>query len=86
MKKLATILTATVLLISSFAFATDGDNVNPKVKSGFLEDFSEAQAISWQKTNDFYFATFMLNNKEINAASNEDGDLVGTSRFVETDM
>lgn len=86
MKKLATILTAAVFLISASAFSTDSDKVNAKIKSAFLEDFSGAQAINWQKTNDFYFATFMLNNKEINAAYNEDGDLIGTSRFVEASM
>ncbi len=86
MKKLVTIFIAAIMLLSTFAFATDGDQVNAKIKSAFFQDFTGAQAINWQKTSDFYFATFMLNNKEINAAYNEDGDLVGTSRFVETGM
>ena len=84
MKKLVTMLTAAVMLFSVFAFATDSDNVNTRVKTAFSTDFSDASQVTWEKTSDFYFATFKLNHVEVNAAYNEQGDLVGTSRIVET--
>jgi hypothetical protein len=84
MKKLVTVLTAAVMLFSTFAFATDSDKVNARVRTAFLNDFSTASAVSWEKTSDFYFASFKLNDVEVNAAYNEEGTLVGTSRSLES--
>lgn len=84
MKKLVTILTAAVMLFSAFAFATDSDKVNASVKAAFLNDFSAASDVSWEKVSDFYFATFKINHIEVSAAYNEEGELVGTSRAMES--
>lgn len=84
MKKFATILTAAVMLFSVFAFATDSDNVNARVKAAFVSDFSAASTVSWEKISDFYFAKFTVNHVEVNAAYNEEGELVGTSRTMES--
>ena len=86
MKKLVTMLTAAVMLFAASAFATDSDNVNAKVKAAFLNDFAKASGVTWDKTSDFYFATFKMNNIEVNAAYNEDGLLVGTSRSLESNL
>jgi hypothetical protein len=86
MKKLVTVLTAAAMLFSSFAFATDSDKVNARVKTAFLSDFSAASSVSWEKISDFYFATFTVNHIEVSAAYNEEGELVGTSRQMETSM
>ena len=82
MKKLVTILTAALMLFSAFAFATDSDNVTARVKAAFVSDFSTASSVSWEKISDFYFAKFTVNQVEVNAAYNEDGALVGTSRSM----
>ena len=74
------------MLFSSFAFATDSDNVNAKVKAAFHSDFSNATSVNWEKISDYYFATFLINNLEVNAAYSEDGELVGTSRPIETSL
>ena len=84
MKKLATVLTAIVMLFATSAFATDGDNVTAKVAAAFKTDFSQVSNVSWEKTSDFYFATFQLNNVTVDAAYNEEGELVGTSRKIAT--
>jgi hypothetical protein len=86
MKKLVTIFTAALMLFSTFLFATDSDNVNARVKAAFLNDFSGASAVTWEKTSDFYFASFQLNNIEVNAAYNEEGTLVGTSRSIDISL
>jgi len=84
MKKLVTILTTAIMLFSGFAFATDSDKVNARVKEAFSKDFSAASDASWEKISDFYFVAFTINNIQLNAAYNEDGELVGTSRLIES--
>ena len=84
MKKIKTVFTAIVMLLTTAAFASDGDNVSEKVKAAFKTDFALASQVTWEKNSDFYFATFMLNEVKIDAAYNEEGELVGTSRKIST--
>lgn len=86
MKKLVTIVAVAVMMFSAFAFATDSDKVNARVKAAFLNDFSAASDVAWEKTSDFYFATFKVNHVEVNAAYNESGELIGTSRPLESNQ
>ena len=83
MKKVTTILTAALMLFSVFAFASGNDPVNAKVRAAFANDFSKASDVSWEKSNEFYFATFTVNKTEINAAYSEDGELIGTGRVID---
>lgn len=84
MKKLTTIFAALALIVSTSAFAGNvtGVNVNEKVQTAFQQNFTNAANVTWQKTNDFYFAHFMQNNIDVAVAYNEDGELVGTSRTI----
>lgn len=84
MKKVTIILTSALMLFSVFAFANVGDLVTEKVKASFLSDFSAASNVSWEKTSDYYFATFVINEIELNAAYDEQGELVGISRVMES--
>jgi hypothetical protein len=84
MKRLATILSAAGILLSSIAFATDSDKVNARVRAAFQNDFSKASEVNWEKISDFYFASFLVDNVEVNAAYTEEGELVGTSRPIES--
>jgi hypothetical protein len=86
MKKLVTVLTVAAMLFSSFAFAIDGTKVNARIKAAFSNDFSAASDVSWEKLSDFYFAKFLINNIELKAAYNEEGELVGTSRSIESSL
>lgn len=82
MKKLVTIATAVLVLFAGTAFANGDENVNPKVKAAFQNDFASAQKVSWERASDFYFASFTLNNSNVDAAYNEAGELVGTSKKI----
>ncbi len=82
MKTLTTLLTAFVLLLSSASFATPGDHVSTTVKIAFEKDFTKARNVSWQNTGDFYFANFVMNGIETDAAYSDAGELVGTSRKI----
>ena len=84
MKKLTTILTAIVLLFAATAFASGGEKVTTKVNVAFQKDFAKAENVNWAKTGDFYFATFVMNDNEVDAAYNEEGELIGISRKIET--
>jgi hypothetical protein len=88
MKKFKTVLTAIVMLFASSAFATDPTepNVSPRVKAAFENDFSKASQVNWEKASDFYFASFTLNNVQVDAAYNEEGQLIGTSRRISTEQ
>ena len=80
MKKLKTVLTAIVLLLTVSVFANDPEIVTPRVKGAFEKDFIKAKDVNWVKKADFYFAWFNLNNFKMNAAYNEAGELLSTSR------
>lgn len=83
MKKGIILLTAAFVLFSAFAFANEGEKVNEKVRAAFTSDFSAASNVNWEKTKDYYFATFTINQIEVSAAYDEEGELVGTSRVME---
>ena len=85
MKKLQTVFAAALLLFATSAFATNGpEKVSPKVKAEFEKNFTGALNVSWEKSDDFYFAYFKFNEKEVSAAYNETGELLGISRGIAT--
>lgn len=83
MKKIKTVLTAIVMLLSVSSFATDPENVSAAVKAAFQNDFAKASVVKWDKTDDFYFASFLLNDVRVDAAYTEEGELIGTSRNIQ---
>ncbi len=83
MKKLTTIFAALTLLISSSAFAAPTETVTKEVKIAFEKNFTDAVNVTWEKTSDFYFANFILDNVNINAAYNEEGELIGVARKID---
>lgn len=83
MKKFQTIVAALTLLVATSAFAAKGpEKINAAVKKSFTQQFSTASNVNWEKSDDFYFAYFTMNNKEVSAAYNEQGELVGTSKII----
>jgi uncharacterized protein YdeI (BOF family) len=83
MKKLQTILAAAALLVATSAFAANGpEKINAAVKKAFAQQFSTASSVNWEKTDNFYFAYFRLNDKDLSAAYNESGELIGASKII----
>ena len=83
MKKLKTIFAAAALLVATSAFAASGpEKVSPTVKAAFEKNFGGVEHVNWQVSEDFYFATFILNSKETSVAYNDRGELVGTCRAI----
>ena len=85
MKKLRTVFAAAALLLATSAFAANGpEKVSTKVKAEFEKNFTGAVNVSWEKSDDFYFAYFEINAKKVSAAYNESGELLGISRIIAT--
>ena len=85
MKKLKTMFASVAILLATSAFASPGpEKISEKVKAEFEKNFTGALNVNWEKKDDFYFASFKLNEKEVSAAYNESGELLGVSRVIET--
>lgn len=74
------------MLFTTSAFAVEGDKVTAPVKAGFKKDFMQAANVVWERVSDFYFAEFLVNGKSMSAAYNEDGELVGTSQTISSEV
>lgn len=86
MKKFKIVLTAIVMLFASSSFAMGPEKVTKVVKAAFENDFSKARQVNWEKSSDFYFASFTLNGVDVDAAYTEQGELIGTSRKISAEQ
>ena len=57
--------------------------VNRQVSESFTAKFTGAEKVSWKQNEEFYFAEFKLNQKDMFAAYNAEGELLGVSRNLE---
>ena len=86
MKKIATIVTALILLFSTGSFAGSIDEVTAKIKTEFEKNFATATSVQWKKTQGIYVATFKDNGQDLSAAFNDEGEMLGASRYVTLDQ
>jgi hypothetical protein len=83
MKKMKIAFAAITLLLATSAFAGNGpEKVPQKVKTEFQKNFTGASKVIWEKNDDFYFAHFEMDTKDVDAAYNEEGELLGVSRVI----
>ena len=82
MKKLTIIFAAFSLLVLASAFSLPPDSISAKITSAFEKNFSIASDVNWKKVNNYYLATFRINNQEATAAYNEEGQLISASRSL----
>ena len=82
MKKLTAIFAAFSLLLLASSFALPPDSVSIEIKSAFQKIFSSASDVTWKKVNNYYLATFKINEQEATAAYNEEGQLMSASRSL----
>jgi hypothetical protein len=79
MKKLL-VLAALFISFSSFSYAIE---VNQKILKSFKKDFSTATNVQWKALEEnLYEADFSNNGEQFNAYYNEDGELIGSARFI----
>ena len=68
MKKLTMVFAVLALMAGTSVFAGTGDKVSKAVKAEFQKNFSGAENVTWEMDEGFYFASFELNGKTVNAA------------------
>ena len=80
MKKIALAFTASILLISSVAFAKE-KKPNP-AEITFEKIFRGASNLKWTEGKEFLTASFVLDNVQVLAFFDHSGALIGTARNV----
>src|SRR5688500_7136039 len=74
-------LVALTLVMVTTTFAKNiEDNVSAKALSTFTQKFADAKEVSWFKAENYYKATFKMNEQVYTAFITENGDWVGISR------
>ncbi len=69
----------------SYSFANTTDGITKKAVASFKKDFSNANDIQWNYTNNYAVATFSLNSAIMYAYYSQDGDLVAVARNILSD-
>ena len=82
MKKLF-IAALIVVAAGTSAFALDVKKVDNKVKTSFEAQFAGAEDVAWNVTDNYFKATFTLNEETVEAFFGKDAELIGTSRKVD---
>lgn len=75
------ILMLAIALSTLSAFAAD-ENVSQNVLDAFKTEFSTAREVEWSVGSNYYKATFYYNGKYVFAYYNENGDLLGLTRYL----
>jgi len=75
------ILTLVIAVTTLSAFAND-ENVNQKVLDAFKTEFTTAKDVEWSVGSNYYKATFNYNGKYVFAFYNENGELLGLTRYL----
>lgn len=81
MKKM--IMTLAIAVSTMSVFATEA-NVSEKVLNAFKTEFNAAKEVKWTTGENYYQASFLYNEKYVNAYYNEEGDLMGLTRNITT--
>lgn len=61
----------------------DEPAVPDHIRQAFKDHYNTSQ-VQWRLVNDIYLASFKLNDEKITAYFNEDGELIGTAKYIQT--
>ncbi len=75
------VLFSVITAFSAFAFPGK-DKVDPQAFSTFHQKFAEARDVNWVTTDNYIQASFMLNEQQMFAFFNRNGEMVGVSRKI----
>lgn len=79
MKKM--ILTLAIAISSLSVFAGEA-NVNQRVLDAFKTEFTTASEVEWSVGSNYYRASFNYNGKYVFAYYNDNGELLGLTRYL----
>lgn len=70
------------LLAAAVSFAYPSEKVSPKVLASFKSEFTNAKEVEWESGNNYFKATFFMNEQKIFAYYDMDGQLMSTARYI----
>jgi len=71
-----------VLAVSTLPVFARGTEVNPKVLTAFNDEFKTASEVKWTIEVNYTIATFTYNEKHVFAYYDNNGELLGLTRYV----
>jgi hypothetical protein len=70
------------LAIVGFSNAYPSERVSPKVLSSFKSEFSNATDVQWETGNNYFRATFSMNDQRVFAYYSIEGELISVARYI----
>lgn len=88
MKKLILLVSAALIFSANMLFASPYETtVNKKINSTFTESFTGATDVKWYTDdNKTFTAKFTMSNTKVTAFFREDGTLLATSRYLQSEQ
>lgn len=76
------------LAISSASFSFAAEPANSKILNAFKADFSSVSSVTWKALNErgLFEGVFTQNGSEVHVFYTEDGEMIGSSRFIQKDQ
>ena len=82
MKKIVFVLG--LLAVMGVSNAYPSEKVSPKVLASFKSEFSSAKNVEWETGNNYFRATFSLNEQRVFAYYSVEGELISVARYIST--
>jgi hypothetical protein len=82
MKKIIVTLAIGISSLTAFASPDENVNVSKKALDAFKSEFTTAKEVEWTVNSDHYKATFIYNQRYVFAYYNENGELLGLTRYL----
>ena len=70
------------LMIMGVSWAYPSEKVSQKVLTSFKTEFTNAQNVEWETGNNYFRASFTMNEQRIFAYYNVDGQLLSIARYI----
>ena len=73
-----------LLAIMGVSNAYPSEKVSPKVLASFKSEFSSAKNVEWETGNNYFRASFSMNEQRIFAFYSVEGELISVARHIST--
>ncbi len=71
-----------LLLAAAVSHAYPSERVSPKVLASFKSEFSSAKDVAWETGNNYYKASFSMNEQHVFAYYDIEGHLISVARYI----
>src|SRR5262245_58337268 len=71
-----------LLLAAAVSNAYPSEKVSPKVLASFKAEFTNATEVQWETGNNYFRASFTMNEQRVFAFYDLDGQLLSISRYI----